>query len=78
MYAFSYAHTGTKNVAKEIKKIATGTAKTEGQKWFGELSDKRMFILYYTIYMYVLYVYNYRKKYQGPPVLLYEELFYVT
>ena len=37
------------------KKIATGTVKSEDQKWFGELSDKCTFILYYTIYMYIYY-----------------------
>ena len=33
---------GTKNVAKAIKKVAQGSAKWEGNKWFRELSDKCM------------------------------------
>lgn len=32
---------GTKNVAKELKKIAQGANKWEGVNWFRELSDKR-------------------------------------
>ena len=31
---------GTKNVAKEIKKIAHGAKKLEGVSWWPELSDK--------------------------------------
>ena len=31
---------GTKNVAKEMKKIAQGELKREGITWFTELSDK--------------------------------------
>ena len=37
---------GTKNVAKQMKKIAQGARKWEGNKWFDELSDKCMFILF--------------------------------
>ena len=31
---------GTKNVAKSLKTVAVGTAKTAGVTWFTELSDK--------------------------------------
>ena len=31
---------GTKGVAKEMKKICSGTRRDEGVKWFTELSDK--------------------------------------
>ena len=33
-------HAGTKNVAKELKKICAGTVKTRDKTWFAELSDK--------------------------------------
>ena len=36
-------HVGTKNVTKGMAKIAQGAKKTEGIKWFYELSDKRKF-----------------------------------
>ena len=46
---FVYIHvcflpSGTKNVAKQMKKITCGAQKTEGNTWFLELSDKRMFL----------------------------------
>ena len=31
-------HAGTKNVAKELKKICAGTVKTRDKTWFAELS----------------------------------------
>ena len=34
---------GTKNVAKELKKIAQGANKWEGIHWWRELSDKRKY-----------------------------------
>jgi len=33
-------NTGTKGVAKSMKKIASGAAKWDGIKWFSQLSDK--------------------------------------
>ena len=35
-------HAGTKNVAKELKKICAGTVKTRDNTWFAELLDKGM------------------------------------
>lgn len=32
--------TGTKNVAKEMKKITEGRVKERGKKWFPDLADK--------------------------------------
>ena len=34
-------HVGTKNVAKELKKICQGANKWEGVNWWRELADKR-------------------------------------
>ena len=36
----THPHTGTKNVAKKMKKVSCGTKKTQGKTWFPELSDK--------------------------------------
>ena len=36
----SFCISGTKNVAKQMRKIACGTQKTEGKSSFPELSDK--------------------------------------
>ena len=44
---------GTKNVAKEPKKIAQGANKWEGVNWFRQLTDKRKYSHV------VLYLYNY-------------------
>ena len=33
---------GTKNAAKEIKKVCAGPKRTEGKIWFSELADKSM------------------------------------
>lgn len=38
-------YAGTKNVAKQMKKVSTGTKKNLGKSWFHELSDKRMFLV---------------------------------
>ena len=38
-------YAGTKNVAKQMKKVSTGTKKNVGKTWFAELSDKRMFLI---------------------------------
>ena len=34
---------GTKGVAKAMKEISSGAQKWEGEKWYSELSDKRMY-----------------------------------
>ena len=34
--------TGTKNVAKMLKKVSVGTVAQRGKTWFPELSDKSM------------------------------------
>ena len=66
---------GTKNVAKQMKKISCGTQETEGKSWFPELSDKCKihFILSMT-FVAICCVHTIRQKYQSPFVLLYEEL----
>ena len=33
-------NTGTKGVAKAMKKVASGAVKWDGIKWFSQLSDK--------------------------------------
>ena len=33
-------HAGTKNVAREMKKVAVGKVSMMGKTWFSELSDK--------------------------------------
>ena len=35
-------HAGTKNVAKEMKKICAGPVKARDKTWFAQLSDKGM------------------------------------
>ena len=35
-------HAGTKNVAKELKKICAGPVKARDKMWFAKLSDKGM------------------------------------
>ena len=35
-------HAGTKNVAKEMKKICAGPVKARDKTWFAQLSDKSM------------------------------------
>ena len=37
---------GTKNVAKELKKVTEGRLKDRGITWFPELTDKRKIILW--------------------------------
>ena len=39
----SCCFSGTKGVAKAMKEISGGAQKWEGEKWFSELSDKRMY-----------------------------------
>ena len=34
---------GTKNVAKEVKKISEGRVRDRGVTWFPELADKRKY-----------------------------------
>jgi len=38
----SFCFSGTKGVAKAMKEISSGAQKWEGEKWYSELSDKRM------------------------------------
>ena len=40
MVIFSKVCVGTKGVAREMKKICSGTRREEGITWFTELSDK--------------------------------------
>ena len=37
---FSKIYVGTKGVARDMKKITSGTRREEGITWFTELSDK--------------------------------------
>ena len=62
---------GTKNVAKELKKITTGLVKNRDVTWFPQLIDKRklMFLDLITITCILI-----RTQYQDPPILGYEEL----
>ena len=41
VHHFIYLYTGTKGVAKQLKKVAVGAARSEGVTWFHQLSDKR-------------------------------------
>ena len=46
----SYSNvTGTKNVAKEMKKITQGRVADRGKKWFPQLTDKRKRTVLYTL-----------------------------
>ena len=57
VYCLYMYMSGTKNVAKELKKIAQGANKWEGVNWFRQLSDKRKKTYLY-MYMYMhLYIY---------------------
>ena len=72
---------GTKNVVKQIKKIAIGTTKNEGRTWFGELSDKRKDVLYACTCTCIIIIHNVlycREKYKSTFVLLYEKLLRLT
>ena len=40
MVMFSKIYVGTKGVARDMKKITSGTRREEGITWFTELSDK--------------------------------------
>ena len=40
LYDKAQIHLGTKNVARELKKVCQGTARTEGKTWFRQLNDK--------------------------------------
>lgn len=40
VYSYVCTLVGTKNVAKEMKKITQGTKKDKGTKWFPEFADK--------------------------------------
>ena len=42
-YLISLSFLGTKGVAKAMKEISSGAQKWEGEKWYSELSDKRMY-----------------------------------
>ena len=39
---------GTKGVAKAMKEISSGAQKWQGERWFSELSDKRMWFQFIT------------------------------
>ena len=39
-----YSSSGTKGVAKKMAKIALGAARSEGDTWFRQLSDKRVLL----------------------------------
>ena len=71
-----YVHVGTKNAAKEIAKVCHGTLNQEEKKWFRQLSDKSVFICgIHVVNSDLIYTtFTIRKKYQGAPVLLYENL----
>lgn len=43
-------YTGTKGVARALKKITAGPARERGVKWFPELVDKRMWMSKYVYY----------------------------
>ena len=63
---------GTKNVAKNMKKISCGSKKTEGISWFVELSDKCKSSKYLVVSDTIVHVF--RQKYKSSSVLLHEEL----
>ena len=63
---------GTKNVAKELKKITSGRVRDRGVTWFPELIDKS--VLCACCYMgLVCFI---REEHQGTPLLGHEELWY--
>ena len=39
---------GTKGVAKAMKEISSGAQKWQGERWFSELSDRRMWFQFIT------------------------------
>ena len=44
----TFLFAGTKGVAKAMKEISSGAQKWEGERWFAELSDKRMCLQFTT------------------------------
>ena len=44
----TFLFAGTKGVAKAMKEISSGAQKWEGERWFAELSDKRMWLQFST------------------------------
>ena len=52
-------YTGTKNVARELKKISVGRVAAKGKTWFPELAEKSMWYFSFAI--------------QNTPLLVYEK-----
>ena len=75
-FTYMYIHVGTRNAAKTVAKVCHGTLKEEGKTWFHQLSDKSVFISVICIMWTIIKcaTFTIRKKYQGAPLLLYEEL----
>ena len=69
---------GTNNVAKAMKKIAQGAIKWEGTKWFGDLSDKCMYVYMYLLseHLWALPLPLNRQEHQDPHVLGHEKLWW--
>ena len=66
---------GTKNVAKGLKKIVAGAMKNAGKTWFPELSGKSKSTSYNYCHRYVC---KYREKHKSSFILLHEELWWIT
>ena len=60
--------TGTKNVAKELRKICAGLVRARDWTWFTELSDKDMFFLE------IFNISLFSKNHQSALVLVQEEM----
>ena len=71
---------GTKNVAKELRKITEGRVRDRDISWFPELYDKSKMPLYCTVYLRhhthlcTFMCTLFRTKYQDTFILEYEEL----
>ena len=59
IYTYTYTCTGTKNIARVMKKVSVGTVAARNKTWFPELSDKsKSNTCRYYVIMY-MYFYKY-------------------
>ncbi len=75
MYA-SLWYLGTKNVARELKKVTEGRVRYRNVTWFPELTDKRKWIDVEVRIMSLINVCSFRAQYQDTLVLGHEELWW--
>ena len=55
---------GTKNVARELKKVSAGRIAAKGKTWFPELADKRMLYLHVCKHIYTCMLMYIQEKVQ--------------